>query len=282
MKTIRSIFIKIPFLARVYLIIKYQKPLIFLRIQKPLTKLFGKKYKRSREFIEIDITYKCNKKCMNCNRSCKQAPSDDYLKVNQIKKFINESINKKIKWKRIRLVGGEPTLNPDIKEILKELLKYKKKYSQKTEIQLTTSGFGKKVNKILSTIPKEIEIENSSKKISSKFFHPFNIAPKDCKMYRYADYSNGCYITSVCGIGLTPYGYYHCAIAGSIDRVFGFDIGRKKIPSNNDEMRDQMKIFCGLCGHFRYALPVNKEKISITWKIAYKKYKRKKPSLSGY
>ena len=124
--------------------------------------------------------------------------------------------------------------------------------------------------------------KNLTKKVGNKFFHPFNVAPKDCKLYKYADYSNGCYITSVCGIGLTPYGYYPCAIAGGIDRVFGFDIGRKKIPSDGDSMKDQMKIFCKLCGHFRYALPVNKEVISPTWRKAYEEYKKRKPKLSLY
>lgn len=26
-----------------------------------------------------------------------------------------------------------------------------------------------------------------------------------------------------CGMGVTPYGYYPCAVAGGIDRIFGFN-----------------------------------------------------------
>jgi len=254
----------------------------FIRVQKPITKLFGPKYTRSRKFIEIDITYRCNLKCINCDRSCRQAPTNEQMTVEQIQKFVKESIDINVNWERIRVMGGEPTLHPDVFEILNLLLEYKKGYSPDTCIQLDTNGFGKKVNDILSRVPKEIEIENSSKESGVLPFDPFNMAPKDSIVYNYADYSNGCQVISVDGIGLTPYGYYPCAVAGSIDRIFGFDIGRKKLPSYDDSMTDQLEVFCKLCGHFRAAKRTNREVMSLTWKMAYENYKKRKQKLSLY
>ena len=254
----------------------------YIRVQKPITKLFGPEYTRSREFIEIDITYRCNLKCINCNRSCRQAPSNEQMTVEQIQNFIKESIDNNVKWERIRVMGGEPTLHPNIFEILNLLLEYKKGYSPDTCIELVTNGFGKIVNDILSKVPKEIEIENSSKESKVQLFDPFNMAPKDSIVYKYADYSNGCQVISVDGIGLTPYGYYPCAVAGGIDRIFGFDIGRKKLPSAGDSMTDQLEVFCKLCGHFRAAKRTNRELMSPTWKIAYENYKKRKQKLSLY
>ena len=125
-------------------------------------------------------------------------------------------------------------------------------------------------------------IENSSKESEVCPFYPFNMAPKDSIMYRYADYSSGCHITSVNGIGLTPYGFYPCAVAGSIDRIFGFDIGRKKLPSYDDSMIDQLEVFCEFCGHFRAAKRTNKEVMTPTWEIAYENYKNGGKKLSLY
>ncbi len=102
-------------------------------------------------------------------------------------------------------------------------------------------------------------------------------------MFKNADFSNGCGVTWQCGIGLTPYGYYCCAIAGNIDRVFGFDIGRKEIPHTNDAMMDQLQVCCALCGYFLGWHNVTaSEVISPTWEKAYIKYNKVKPSLSLY
>ena len=267
---------------KLYNNIKRRRIYRFVRVQKPITNLFGPEYTRSRKFIEIDITYRCNLNCINCNRSCKQAPTNEQMTVEQIQKFVEESIDTNINWERIRIMGGEPTLHPDIFEILNLLLEYKFFFSLDTQIQLVTNGSGKIVNDVLSKIPKEIEVENSSKESKVQLFYPFNMAPKDSIMYRYADYSSGCHITSVNGIGLTPYGFYPCAVAGSIDRIFGFDIGRKKLPSYDDSMIDQLEVFCEFCGHFRAAKRTNKEVMTPTWEIAYENYKNGGKKLSLY
>ena len=61
-------------------------------------------------------------------------------------------------------------------------------------------------------------------------FQTFNVAPIDLEGYQGANFSNGCMITQICGIGVTPYGYYPCAVAGAIDRTFGLNLGRKTLP----------------------------------------------------
>lgn len=254
----------------------------FIRRQRPVTKLFGETYCRSRKLIEIDITYDCNLKCFNCDRSCSQAPSNEQMSVNQIRKFVKESIKSNVRWKRIRVLGGEPTLHHELIKILNILIDYKKIYSPFSLIQLVTNGFGKTVNNVLANVPDGIEIVNTSKKSRIQLFDPFNIAPKDLIFWRYSDYSSGCSNSVYSGIGLTRYGYYPCAAAGGIDRVFGFNCGINKLPSPADSMRDLYNIFCPNCGHFRNTKPINRGIISPTWKIAYGNYKKNKPNLSLY
>ena len=187
-------------------------------------------------------------------------------------------------WERIRIVGGEPTLHKDISKILDVLLKYKNIHSPNTIIELTTNGFGNKVNAVLSQIPKQIEIRNTHKKSPIQSFTLFNTALKDHIMHKFVDYSNACWVTSHCGIGLTPYGYYPCAVAGGIDRILGFNCGRKKLPPPDDSMADLLKVFCKYCGHFRDAFSQHsdQEVISRAWKRAYEEYKKRKPNLTPY
>jgi hypothetical protein len=78
-------------------------------------------------------------------------------------------------------------------------------------------------------------------------------------------------------LGLTPSGYYACAVAGAIDRVFGMKMGRTDIPAGDDYMRDQMNIFCRLCGHFGFQWPTRRQKTSPSWKIAYRNFRNRHP-----
>ena len=251
-----------------------------LRTSKSVTKILGPQYKRSIENIEIDITYNCNLKCFNCNRSCRQAPTKQNMSLNQIEKFIKESINRGTKWKKIFLVGGEPCLHPNILEIVKLLLNYKKSFSNKTKIYLVTNGL---IKDILEKIPVSINIINSHKQPSVQDnFESFNMAPIDLKEYKNKDFKNGCRILKDCGMGLNIYGYYPCAVAGGIDRIFGFDNARKHLPEKNDQMFDQLNTFCKLCGHFKKHDLVKEEKISITWKKAYSKYRDENDKLTKY
>jgi hypothetical protein len=263
------------------------------------------KYSRSQNLIEIDITYNCNLKCYNCNRSCTQAPSTDDMTAEQIYKFINESIIKNVQWKTIRILGGEPTLHPNLVTILRMLNNYRIEMLPESTIQLVTNGFGRKVNERLSKIPDGIDIENSGKTSRVQItFHPFNIAPVDVDRFKDYDFSGGCWIASECGMGLTPYGYYPCAIAGGIDRIFGFDQGRKELPRPGDELLGLFSKFCKYCGHFMenqrrsndeqsiYPAGYSRERgtrleedngmISPTWVKAYNRYRQKSPKLTRY
>lgn len=256
----------------------------FIRVQSPVMKLFGPLYPRSRKIIALDITYRCHVGCLNCNRSVGkgQAPTNEEMTVEQIQRFVQESVDKKVKWGSIHVVGGEPTLHPQLFEILEVLIQYKQHYSPDTKIDIYTSGYGEKVMSILSQVPNEIAIVNSSKESKVQLHYPFNMAPKDSLLYKYADYANGCWIGSNCGMGLTPYGYYACSLAGGIDRIFGLNKGKKTLPSPTDPMLDDLRPFCQLCGHFRCASFTYKSPMSQTWKVGYENYRKNRPNLSWY
>ena len=77
-----------------------------MRVSKLATRLLGRQYQRSRDMIEIDITYLCNLHCLNCNRSVSQARESLHMPVSTITQFVEDSISRGKEWRRIRILGG--------------------------------------------------------------------------------------------------------------------------------------------------------------------------------
>jgi hypothetical protein len=257
--------------------------LFLWRIEPLPTRLLGRSWPRGRDRVSIDITYSCNLRCYNCNRSCEQDPSNDNMSLEQVHHFLEESRASRAQWKRISVAGGEPTNHPQILEIMNLVLAYRSRYFPKARVLLKTNGYGERVDRVLSLLPPGVQVMNSAKnaKVQGRF-QTFNVAPIDVEGYEGADFSNACYVTWVCGLGVTPYGYYPCAVAGAIDRTFGLDLGRKTLPEPDDPMITELRTFCRLCGHFRP--PTGKRLsgpvMSSTWVQAYARSRQNPPTLS--
>lgn len=198
------------------------------------------------------------------------------MTLDQMQAFIDQSTTCGTRWERIRLLGGEPALHPQLMEMLELLLGYRNTHNPDVEIEVSTNGAGPKVRRVLAQIPKQVSIRNSFKDAGIDPFAPFNMAPQDSLLYANADYTNGCSVLEDCGMGYTPLGYYPCAIAGGIDRIFGLGTGREDIPSSDDLMLDQLDTFCRLCGMFKASALTHGEKVSASWSRAYEAYERRK------
>ena len=239
----------------------------------------------NRRKIELEITTECNLGCYNCDRSCRQAPSSESMSLQQIQTFIDESLQLNQGWINIAILGGEPTLHPHFFEVLDIFDKYKIS-NPGCRIELVTSGYGQRVVGILNKIPSWIEITNIKKKSHIQKFSTYNIAPIDTAEFVSSNFSLGCEITEYCGLGLTRYGYYPCGAGASVDRVFGFDIGLKKLSDcQPKKLKNQLKTLCKYCGHYKDRDMWNyntetEEKISEIWQNTYRKYREKKPHLS--
>jgi len=248
---------------------------------------FHPRYKVNKKIIELNLTNICNLTCYNCASSCKQAPSSESTSLAQIERFVHESCQLQWKWDLIKLYGGEPVLHPHFFDVVKILKKYKDIYPN-CAFQILTNGVGKKVNENLSKVPSWIGILNSfsMKKPESGAmrFESYNVAPIDLKKYRNTDFSKGCFRIEECGICLSYSGYYVCAPGFHIDRVFGFDIGIKRLREvTHTRFKKQLKILCKYCGLYKMPLDlITEEKISPTWQEVYKRYEIKKPDLSLY
>jgi len=222
----------------------------WFRIRRWATALLGPQYRRSRDLIEIDVTYLCNLHCQNCNRSVTQAREALHMAVGTISRFVDESLEGGRRWRRIRVLGGEPTLHPEFHAIIDELRRYKEAHPT-TIVEVVTNGHGEHVRRELAKLPADVLVDNSHKDGAIQpHFAPFNLAPIDDPGLADAAFSNGCAILEDCGMGLTPLGYYPCAVAGGIDRILGEELGRATLPEDSDDMLPEVERLCRFCGRF--------------------------------
>ena len=149
-----------------------------------------------------------------------------------------------------------------------------------------SNGNGPDVRAALARIPPGVEVRSPRKaNRCHKESVLFNLAPVDLEEYAHAVFGNGCPLTRDSGIGLSPYGYYPCAVAGGIDRVFGFDRGRKSLPDASDDMGEEMSQFCSLCGLFRLNYTAEADgspPVSSSWQRAYAAWRENEPVLTRF
>jgi len=266
------------------------------------------KYNKGR--VEIDLTYNCNLFCNNCSRCCGIAKSTkDDMSVADVQKFVKESVDLGYEWKRIKINGGEAVLNSQFVDIVGVLLQYKKKYNQTCVLEIGTNGYPKLSEKIqvLNVTAENIKVFNSNKAIGcSPHFFTFNVAPYDFfefNKFCFYKVANICGYLCQCGTSLNKHGFYSCPMCAAIDRIFGFNLGFKKLSRYAiDKTCIQFLGLCKFCGMLRCemyakkttnffnckhkhelflvnckAVPLvsKKQVMSKSWKSALTKYKNK-------
>lgn len=248
-----------------------------LRTTRWMTASLGPQYRRSRDLIEIDITYLCNLHCLNCNRSVTQAPEALHMSLATVTDFVDRSLATGRRWRRIRVLGGEPTLHPEFQTVVRELLRYKA-CNPETIVEVVTNGHGPRVAAALDALPADVMVDNSRKESPIQpNFGPFNLAPVDDPGFQGRAFENGCAVLEECGMGLTPQGYYPCAVAGGIDRIQGEGLGLAGLPDDADDMLPAVERLCRLCGRFRdgHFVPralrprLEEEQMSPSWRALY-------------
>ena len=242
-------------------------------------------WKQDMSAMTIDVTLRCNLSCRNCDRAVGLAPTDECISVEQVDRFVRESVDTGWEWQRIMLAGGEPTLHPEFDRILEALIPYKK-IRPDCEVRVLSNGHGERVKSKLSNLPPWVTVTNSEKTSGKQRFQTFNLAPRDIDALRNEDFSRGCFVIEYCGMALTRYGYYCCAPASSVDRVFGFDVGLKSLASFTDAaLKEQRRRLCSYCGHYKENFREAWSRIQETspsWREAVERYREEPPRLTLY
>ena len=163
---------------------------------------------------------------------------------------------------KLNVSGGEPTLHPQIFEILDKLTTMSR---PRPTICLLTNAHGDKVLKVLEEINKRYVRDahliyppllgrRYKTDLSKPFWHtPCFRAPIDYpeELKRHFpstsyELSDNCYEKQNCGYGLTPFGVFLCQGAAAIAYLFHLDIGLDYIPPEEEIARLQ-NIVCSYC-----------------------------------
>jgi len=230
--------------------------------------------------VQLEITTDCRMGCLNCDRSCSQAPSKENMSVSQIEKFVRESIDCNHVWRRIDVIGGEPTLHPYLSDVLSVIHKYKELHP-KCKVRLSTHGVGETTINIIESLPSWVCVRNSNKTTSRNMFSAYNKSPYDSGI---SD-PLFCDVPWRCGLGLTRYGYFPCGAGASLARVYGLNIGIKHLKDISYEaISEIIPQLCKHCGHCFSKVREQTKTTIITpsWKEAYSMYATANKNLTLY
>ena len=233
--------------------------------------------------LKINITYRCDRGCPNCNRATKLCPSsvDEDLNPYLLAKMLEKCVSIGKQWTHITLTGGEPTMHDKFGEFVDILSEYKKTNKMCT-IETYTYHHPKYFYKIEDALAKhpEFMVRDTNKEVPRKHRWAIHKAPLDFPNrfppdHFYVGCNDG---ARMCGLGWDASGFYCCPIGASIARVFGF---RRSVPIKDiadvtaNKLIEQYPVLCSRCGQYPpfRAKKSEKDIISPTWSNAIEDFK---------
>ena len=166
--------------------------------------------------FELNITLRCNCACHNCNRLCHMKPDwakDSDMTVFDVQYFVLQLRMQGVIANRIKIVGGEPLVHPEFKEIMASLCVGADAGLIK-KIKIDSNGTLPRPD-----IPKHPAVHWSGRKPSRKAHLPTLWSPTDLGLQLHYP----CSMPRVCGVSLDNRGYLPCSSAISIVRTFGYE-----------------------------------------------------------
>lgn len=201
--------------------------------------------------VELEINTACDLACFGCDRMSDVTTAPN-MNVDQVRLFVRESLELDWEWERIRLLGGEPTLHPHLKEIVEALRPYRQRFPG-VFIQLLSNGLGKldQLKGWLEAQGVDCHVEGKTRTSQPAWFRNTRITPVD----RDPDVGPlppcGIFGPRDCGIGLTRHGYFLDGAGATVARVAGLDVGVMSLHGVTlNAMLEQAKVLCRVCGHW--------------------------------
>lgn len=198
--------------------------------------------------IELEINSQCDMNCPSCDRFVDQKPTGP-MTLAQVEYFVEESLDLAWEWERIHILGGEPTLHLQLRNIVAALVEYRSYYPG-VVLRVISNGSGKlaKHREWLLEQGVEVNVESKDGKTPSYFANMLR-APRDfvgnaplapCSIFGIRG----------CGLGLTKHGIFLCGAGAAIARVCGLDIGLQSLRDVTwESITAQAAALCNVCGH---------------------------------
>lgn len=97
--------------------------------------LFRKKMQSKLPYLELHILDHCNLNCAGCDHYCPLVTEEKFIDIEEFTEDIKE-LSKKIDFKIIRLMGGEPLLHPHVNKFIEVT----RKYYPSNDIRIVSNG----------------------------------------------------------------------------------------------------------------------------------------------
>ena len=203
--------------------------------------------------FEIDITYRCNLACKWCDRLYgTEFLKPDSITLNQMRDYAIDIAKYIEPLSVIQILGGEPTLHPQIFEILDILLEILCPSRAGGPLKLLTNGTGQNINSILDKIKKRYtqkQIVRGLETPKSRYTiqHHFPIFQALCDYSEVPEnHYKGCSVKQRCGSIATPYGFYLCRAHMRIACLFKLGPGLDHVFTPEEE-KQAANVICNYC-----------------------------------
>lgn len=197
--------------------------------------------------IAIELTNACIMSCAYCTRNVRHVDEPFYLSITEFKRALKSLYG----WKgKIILIGGEPTLHPNFKEIC-EIFKNEFPFIQRG---LWSAG-GRKFYEFRELIDETFGVLNFNNHKQDCNHQPNLIAIDEVidDPQLKQELIENCWLQHLWSPSIGPNGTFFCEVAQSMDQIFKMKMG-KKIQDNwwNEPIKEyfgkQIETFCNMCG----------------------------------
>lgn len=214
------------------------------------------------ESVDLNITYRCNLKCNNCDRCCYiEHPYPD-ITLERVREFCGQLPEKILS---VVVVGGEPTLHPRLHEILDILIATGK------QIVVYTNGL---IPFLHGTVER---YGQKTPRREQDIFFSHQVAPVDINGELY--WTKPCYVSDYCGWGYDFEGWFPCGCGAMISKIFDLNVSVATFEQMTPEaIKKQRNAICRYCGYYlkrdANSGPDShgKQITSPSWEKALKKY----------
>jgi len=199
--------------------------------------------------IHVEVTNACSLQCSQCTRFVGHHRKPFFMNLATVEKAI-----KSLKGftGAIGIMGGEPTLHPQFKEICQLMQKHVPNRRQR---ELWTNGFKwSQYEKIIKeTFDEDLIIYNDHKDMEVGKHQPLLIAAEEILddrelMWRLI---GNCWVQWRWAASITPKGGFFCEVAAALDQLFdgpgGYSLKKGWWNKNPNEFMDQVKRYCPRC-----------------------------------
>lgn len=163
-------------------------------------------------------TYKCNLACQHCNRQIDLFPwQESELSVSAVKTAGLIVRGAGLDVLKIRLTGGEPTMHPQMREIVREI----QTTWQPTQMTVVMSNLTKKSRPNIGEFNARYCHGTHRTKIETH--QPWMISPHDLGIKSQVGVEHDCFIQKGCGRLFDAFGFSFCIFAGAMGRLLRID-----------------------------------------------------------